>query len=131
MPRRILPGVVIIGTLAIVGFLLLIVQMLFGGVLNRLTHDSHYALVPLALGLLCLAMAFTTGLAKGPAAVRVAVLCGLGSLAFFGYAVMALDANTAAPYLAASAALLILAITLGIFAYTNEQATSRESSVRE
>jgi hypothetical protein len=121
--------VAIIGTLAIVGFLLLVVQMVFGALLNRLTHDSQYVFVPLALGLVCFAMAFARGLAKGPAAVRAAVLYGFGSLAFFAYAVMVMYANTAA-LLAASAALFILAITLGVFAHTNERAASRESSVR-
>ena len=60
----------------------------------------------------------------------VAVLCGFGSLAFFTYGVMRVYANTAA-FLAASAALFILAITMGVFAYTNERATSRELSVRD
>jgi hypothetical protein len=122
--------VAIIGTLAIVGFLLLIVQMVFGAVLNRVTHDSQYVFVPLALGLLCLAMAFARGLAKGPAAVRLAVLCGFGSLAFFAYAVMTIYVDRSAPF-AASAALFILAIALGVFAYNNERATAHESSVLE
>lgn len=120
----------IIGTLAIVGFLLVVVQIVFGAVLNRLTDDSQYVFVPLALALLCFAMAFARGLAKGPAEVRLAVLSGFGSLAIFGYAVMAIYADKAA-LLAASAALFILAIALGVLAYTEERATTHESTVRE
>jgi hypothetical protein len=122
--------VAIIGTFAIIGFLLLVVQLVFGGALNRATHDSPFVLVPLALGLICLWIAFWRGLAKGPAAVQLAVLCGFGSLAFFAYAIFARYADTSA-VLAASGALFILAITLGVFGYTNERATSHESSVRE
>jgi hypothetical protein len=122
--------VAIIGTLAIDGFLLLVAQFFFGGELNTLTHDSPFVFVPLVLGLICLWVAFWRGLAKGPAAVILAVLCGFGSLAFFAYSILAMYADTSA-LLAASAALFVLAITLGIFAYTNERATGHESSVPE
>jgi hypothetical protein len=124
----------IIGTLAIVGFLLLVVQMVFGAVLNRLTHDSQFVFIPLVLGLVCLAMAFVWGLAKGPTAVRLAVLCGFGSLAFFGYALTLNAAWSPTPVgasLAASAALFVLSITLGVVSCANERATSHESSVRK
>lgn len=121
------------GTLAIVGFLLLVVQLGWGGALNEATHDSPFTLVPLALGLICLWIAFWRGLAKGPAAVLLAVLCGLGSLVLFGYSVLAIYTSyfSRDVFLAGSAGLFVLAVTLWIFAYTNERATSHESSVRE
>jgi hypothetical protein len=127
------PGVAATGTLAIVGFLLLVVQFVVGGALNTATHDSQLTLVPLVVGLICLWVAFWRGLAKGPAAIQLAVLLGLGSLVLFGYAIVAIYTSyfSRPVYLAGSAALFILAISLGIFAYTNERATSRESSVRE
>ena len=120
------------GTLAIVGFLLLVVQLGWGGALNEATHDSPFTLVPLAFGLICLWIAFWRGLAKG-AAVGVAVLCGLGGLVLFGFAIVMIYISdfTRSVCLAGSAALFVLAITLGIFAYSNERATSHESSVPE
>jgi cation transport ATPase len=132
-PGRILRGVAIIGTLAIVGFLLLVAQFLFGGALNTATHDSPFVFVPLALGLICLWVAFWRGLAKGPAAIRLAVLCGFGSLVLFGYSVMAIYTSyfSRDVFLAGSAALFVLAITLGIFSYTNERAASHKSSAQE
>jgi cation transport ATPase len=130
---RIIPSVALVGTLAIVGFLLLVAQFIFGGELNRLTHDSSFVVVPLVLGLMSLWVAFWRGLAKGPAAVQLAVLCGLGSLVLFGYAILAIYTSyfSRPVFLAGSAALCILAITLGIFAYTNDRATSHESSAGE
>ena len=115
------------GTLAIVGFLLLVVQMVFGGALNRALDDSLYTLVPLALGLILLWVAFWRGLAKGPPAFQLAVLLGLGSLATFGYAIQTIGASSTSKSvsLALSAALFILAITLGLRAYMDEREQTR------
>jgi hypothetical protein len=119
--------------LAIVGILLLVVQFVLGGALNKATHDSQFTLVPLVLGLICLWVAFWRGLAKGPAAVQLAVLLGLASLVLFGYAILAIYTSyfSRPVYLAGSAALFILAITLGVFGYANERATSHKSPSRE
>lgn len=118
------------GRLAIAGIVLLVVQLVFGGALYAASPSRPVVLAPLVLGLVCLAAAFVWGLAKGPAALRLAVLFGFASLTLFGVAILTIHANTSA-LLAASAALFILAISLGIFAYTNERATSDESAVRE
>ena len=117
------------GTLAIVGIVLVVVQLVLGGAINTATHDGPGVFVPLLLGLMCLAAAFLWGLVKGPWAVRLAALCGFGSLAFLGKATQEF-LRDAYRDLAASAALFILAITLWVFAYTAERATSHESSVR-
>jgi hypothetical protein len=121
------------GTLAIVGFLLLVVQLVLGGALNKATHDSPFALVPLVLGLVCLAAAFAWGLAKGSAAARLAVLLGLGSLILLGYAIVAIYTSYFGRpvFLAGSAALFILAITMGIRAYLDDRTTSQGSPGRE
>jgi FtsH-binding integral membrane protein len=125
--------VAIPGALAIVGLLLLVVQMVFGGALNTAMHDdSPFVLMPLVWGLSCLAIAFVVGLAKGPAAVRLAMLLGFGSLALFGYAIMAIYTSyfSRPVFLASSAGLFAFAVTLLIFAYTNERPTNDGSSVR-
>jgi hypothetical protein len=74
-------------------------------------------------------VAFWWALAHGPAAARLAALCGVGSLTFFAYPLWVIYADTSVPW-ATSAALAVLAITLGIFAY-RERTPRHESSVRE
>ncbi len=120
------------GTLAIVGFALLLVQSVFGGALNRATHDSPYAAVPLALGLILLWISFWRGLAKGPLALQSAMLLGLGSLATFGYAILTIGASSTSRSvsLALSAALFILAITFGLRAYMDEVANRNPPNER-
>ena len=110
-----------IGTLAIVGLLLLISGFQFGVVGSQVLG---------LMGLTCLWFAFWRGLAKG-LATGLAVLCGFAGLVLFGYSILAIYPAqfSGTVYLAASAALFILAITLGIIAYTKERAMSHESSV--
>ena len=90
----------IVGTLAILGFLLLVVELIFGGALGPLS------IAPGVLGLICLWIAFWRGLAKGPAAVRLAVLCGFGSLVLFGFGIQPYFPSDV--FLAGSAALIVL-----------------------
>jgi hypothetical protein len=106
------------------------VQFVFGGTLNRVTNDSPYVMIPLVLGLICLAVAFVWGLIRGPAAIRLAMLLGFGSFVFFGYGILVIYGDTYL-FLAISAALFILAVTAGISAYTNERATRHASSARQ
>ena len=70
--------------MAIAGFLFLVAQLVFGGELYTLTHDSSFVFAPLALGLISFWVAFWRGMAKGPWHVRLAVLLGLGSLIALG-----------------------------------------------
>ena len=78
------------GTLAIVGFGLLVVPFLYGGALNTsFSNDSPPMLAPPALGLMCLAAAIVWRLVAGPDGLGMAVLLGFASLATFGYAILA------------------------------------------
>jgi hypothetical protein len=115
-----------IGALAGVGFLLLVVQFVFGGWLNTVLKDGAFFQVPLALGLICLWMAFATALAKGPETIRLAALCGVASLALFGLGILLLRVDTSL-FLATSAGLFVLAITFGVVAYTNERTARRNA----
>jgi hypothetical protein len=105
------------GTLAIVGIGLLIVPFLYGPALNMsFSNDSPPMLAPPALGLVCLAVALVWRLVVGPNGIRLAVLLGLASLATFGYAIRSIYPIyfSSWVWVAISAALFILAITVGI-----------------
>jgi hypothetical protein len=115
------------GGLASVGLVLLVAQFLIGGALNRVTNDSPFVMTPLVLGVVCLGAAFVWGLIKGPMAIRLAVLLGFGSFVSFGYGVLVIYGDTYL-FLALSAALFILAVTVGISASRSERATAHASS---
>ena len=115
------------GTLAIVGFGLLVVPFLYGGVLNTsFSNDSPPMLAPPALGLMCLAAALVWRLVAGPDGLGMAVLLGFASLATFGYAILAFHPIyfSSSVWIAISAALFILAITAGIGAFMDKRTQS-------
>jgi hypothetical protein len=105
-------------TFAIASVLLvLVVKLVFGGT-GALV--SALLLVALLAGWIWLATLFVRA---GPSGLLAFVLL-FGSLSTFGYAILAMYPSSFSPpvWIAISAALFILAITLGIYGYLDERA---------
>jgi len=136
----ILRGMKVPGTLALIGLLLLVVQLIVGTALNTAVHDGPLALAPLLVGLVALAAAFVWGMVNGPALVRWMVGLGLCSVVAFGDALAPVMGGpctgpactgstdrTTMP-LAISAAFFVLAVTQGVRALMAERAATRDGS---
>ena len=99
------------GLFASAGILLLVAQVVLSGVWSSLGGTR----LPLAAAAFCFMVAIISGLVKGSAAVRLAILFLLLSLASLIYALLSFYG--AELYIAASAAFAILAVTVGISGY--------------
>jgi hypothetical protein len=109
-------------TLAIaIVLLVLVVQLVFGGTGTLGSALGSALMLALLPGWIWLATLFARA---GPSGL-LAFLLLFGSLSTFGYAIFAIYPSyfSAPVWIAISAALFILAITLGIYGYLDEHAT--------
>ena len=114
------------GQFAVAGGLLLVAQVVLGGMRTPLS-ETRFVFVFLGAAAVCFAIAIVWAFVKGPAAVRLAAVLLFVCLGALAVAIQGVPGDSSIDLmLALSAACGVLAVTLGVRAYLAESVTSRE-----